>query len=119
MSKLRNIGMWFSLVLASLAFLAAGLAKLAGVEQLHMSFAVMGLPVWFGYFIGACEVAGAVGIWMRKLSLYACSGLITIMLGAIYFHLVFDAVTHAVPAVILSLLLLNIVSSRKAQLELS
>lgn len=104
LSKAKKVGMWVSLGLASAAFASAGLAKLAGVEQMHMSFAAMGLPLWFGYFIGACEVAGAVGIWLRRTSIYACVGLFIIMLGAIYFHVVYDAVANVIPALILAIL---------------
>lgn len=115
MSKTRKVGLWISLGLASAAFAAAGLAKLAGVEQMHMSFAAMGLPAWFGYFIGACEVAGAVGLWFRRTSIYACAGLFSIMLGAIYFHLVYDGVANAIPALVLALLAVYIFVTRKGE----
>ncbi|MDO6421254.1 hypothetical protein [Saccharophagus degradans] len=45
MSKSKTIMMWVSLGIASLAFAAAGAAKLAGVEAVHASFATMELPV--------------------------------------------------------------------------
>ncbi|MBU2877689.1 DoxX family protein [Aliiglaciecola lipolytica] len=109
--------MLVSVGLASFAFAAAGLAKLAGVEQLHLSFAAMGLPIWFGYFIGASELVGAIGIWFKKLSVYAASGLLVIMLGAIYFHVVYDAVANAIPAIVLSLLLVTIIINRKQELS--
>lgn len=109
---------WVCVGLTSLAFAAAGAAKLAGVEQLHMSFAAMGLPTWFGYFIGAAELSGAIGLWLRKLRPLAALGLLVIMAGAIYFHVVYDAVANAVPAVVLSALLLVILNaSRKASSE--
>ncbi len=112
MSKAKAIVLWICIGLASLGFAAAGGAKLMGVEQVHMSFAIMGLPVWFGYFIGLSEVLGAIGLWLRKLSFYAASGLLIIMLGAIYFHLRFDEIPTAIPAVILSALLINIIFGR-------
>lgn len=119
MSKVKKAGMWVSLGLASVAFAAAGLAKLAGVEQMHMSFAAMGLPAWFGYFIGACEVAGAVGVWLRRTSIYACIGLFIIMLGAIYFHVVYDAVANAIPALVLAILMSYIFVVRKGESQAS
>lgn len=72
----------------------------------------MGLPVWFGYFIGACELSGAIGLWLRKLSAFAAAGLIVIMAGAIYFHAAYDAIANGIPAFILSLLLINILIAR-------
>ncbi|MDP5029893.1 MAG: DoxX family protein [Paraglaciecola sp.] len=115
MSKAKKITLWVLLGLSTLAFLAAGLGKLAGVEELHKSFALMGLPVWFGYFIGASELAGAIGLWLRKLSVYAASGLIIIMLGATYFHVAYESVANAVPAIILIALLGGIIALRKQQ----
>ncbi len=112
MSKAKSVAIWVALGLTSLAFAAAGIAKLMGVEQLHMSFAIMGLPVWFGYFIGGCELLGAVALWLRKLSFYAATGLLGIMVGAIYFHVRFDAIANAIPAVILSALLISIIITR-------
>ena len=64
--------MYTSLGLTTLAFIAAGSAKLAGVEQMHLSFALMGLPAWFGYFIGASELAGAVSYY-GWCNIFSCS----------------------------------------------
>lgn len=108
------IGTWVISILVALAFGAAGVGKLMGVPQLHASFAAMGLPHWFGYFIGLCELAGAVGLLIRPLSALAASGLIAIMLGAIFFHVNYEVASHAVPAVILTILLVIIVRVRRA-----
>lgn len=115
MSKTKKITLWVLLGLGSLAFLAAGAGKLAGVEELHKSFSLMGLPVWFGYFIGVSEVAGAVGLWLRKLSVYAASGLMVIMLGAAYFHIAYEGFPQSIPAIVLLALLGGIVALRKKQ----
>ena len=111
-TKVKRIFMYTSLGLTTLAFIAAGSAKLAGVEQMHLSFALMGLPAWFGYFIGASELAGAVAIWIKKLSIIAASGLLVIMAGATFFHVVYDSVANAIPAVILCAFLINIIINR-------
>ena len=118
MSNIRKYAMYASLGLATVGFAAAGMGKLAGVEQMHMSFAAMGLPIWFGYFIGACELAGAIGIWIKKLSAKAATGLSLIMAGAIYFHVVYDAVANALPAVILALFLINIIVNRRREVTI-
>lgn len=115
MSKARTIMMWISLGLASLAFAAAGAAKLAGIEAVHASFAIMGLPVWFGYFIGLCELAGAFGLWLRRTSPYASAGLFIIMLGAIFFHLVYEAFPNAIPAIVLAVLTAFIFLTRRVE----
>ncbi|GFD78103.1 hypothetical protein KUL156_07230 [Alteromonas sp. KUL156] len=114
-SKLKMIIMYVCLVLASLAFAAAGIAKLAGVEMVHASFAIMGLPVWFGYFIGTCELAGAIGLWIRRTSALASAGLFIIMLGATYFHIAYETFDKAIPAIVLAILTIAIIVTRKAQ----
>lgn len=115
MSKAKSIAVWGVIGLVGLAFAAAGIAKLLGVPQLHASFAIMGLPNWFGYFIGVCELLGAFGLLIPRLTALAATGLIGIMLGAIFFHVHFEVVAHALPAVILSLLLVVIIVARHQQ----
>lgn len=115
MSKAKSIAIWSAIALSSAAFAAAGSAKLMGVPQLHASFAIMGLPHWFGYLIGASELAGAIGLLWRKLSALAATGLAAIMAGAIYFHLVYDAAAHAIPALVLSALLLVVIVARRQE----
>ncbi len=100
----RTMGTWTVITLLALAFTAAGTGKLMGVEMLHLSFANLGLPSWFGYFIGACEIAGAIALFIRPLSGLAAAGLSAIMLGAIYYHMAFDPISAAVPAIVLALL---------------
>ncbi|MBJ7538417.1 DoxX family protein [Marinomonas transparens] len=90
MNTFKKYGFWAILGLTALAFLAGGVGKLMGVEMMHQSFATLGLPVFFGYFIGACEIAGAIGIFIKKLSSLAAVGLGLIMAGAMYYHLMFD-----------------------------
>ncbi|MEJ6000812.1 DoxX family protein [Paucibacter soli] len=102
-----------SLVLLALPLLAAGSAKLAGVPQLHASFALLGLPVWFGYFIGAAEVAGAIGLFIRPLRAWAAAGLAVIMAGAIYFHVLHTPLAQGLPALVL--LLLSLLVMRQAR----
>lgn len=111
MNKGQNIAVWGLIVLGSLAFIAAGIGKLSGVEMLHASFAAMGLPAWFGYFIGAAEVAGGLGLYWRKTSAWAAAGLFIIMLGAIYFHVVYQP--SAIPAVVLALITAVIFYNRR------
>ena len=115
MSKVKSIATWGLIVLTGLAFAAAGTAKLMGVPQMHASFAAMGLPSWFGYFIGSCELAGAIGLFIPRLSAIAASGLIAIMLGAIFFHVQFEVVSHGLPALVLSIFLVAIISLRRKQ----
>ena len=83
------------MAIVSLVVIGGGLAKLAGVEMVLMSFATLGLPAWFGTFIGAAEVAGGIGIWHRKTSALAAAGLSIIMLGAIYYHIMHTPIARS------------------------
>lgn len=78
-----------------------GMAKLAGIPYFHGSFAELGLPGWFGYFIGACEVLGAVALFVRPLRRTAALGLLVIMLGATWYHLVHTPPLLAMPAIVM------------------
>jgi len=113
MNKFKTIATWAVVTLLAVSMAAAGIGKLMGVEMLHQSFANMGLPQWFGYFIGACEFLGAIALFVRKLSALAASGLIVIMLGAIGYHIAFDPIAMAVPAVVLAILAAIVFIGRK------
>ena len=70
----------------SLIFLASGFAKLLSLEFELAAFARWGYPEGFMYFIGILEVAGALGLWLRKLTALAGLGLAVLMLGAVATH---------------------------------
>ena len=61
----------------TLAFLAAGIAKLAGVQMMVDEFGMLGLGQWFRYATGVIEIGSAVLLWVpgilqvkRGLSIY-------------------------------------------------
>ncbi|MEO1421378.1 MAG: DoxX family protein, partial [Pseudomonadota bacterium] len=93
---------------------AAGTALVLGVPALHESFAAMNFPVWFGYFIGAAEVAGAIGVLVPRLSALAAAGLLPIMLGATYYHIVVDG-SSSLHAVVLVALCIAVIVLRSDQ----
>ena len=116
MGFVKKNAIWFAISLVALILLAAGGAKLAGIPEVHKSFAVLGLPSWFGYFIGACEVAGAIGLFIRPLSALAAIGISIIMLGAIYFHIYYTPLAQGVPALIVLALCAYIFTQRRSLL---
>lgn len=91
-------------VLLSLAFLGAGITKLAGAEQASQGFEKWGYPIIFMYIIGLCEIAGAIGMWLRRFSYVAKICIIILMAGAVLTHLVFDTIQDAVPPLVLLVL---------------
>ena len=116
MSFLQKHGVLIASAVLALIVGAAGIAKLKGVPMVHQSFAVLGLPFWFGYFIGAAEVAGAVGLFIHRLSGHAALGLAIIGVGVVYFHLVNTPISQGVPAIVVLLLASFIVVKRRDQI---
>jgi putative oxidoreductase len=103
-SKLQTYALWIAIALVILYVGAGGAAKLASVPYVHSSFPKLGLPAWFGYFIGACEVLGCIALFIRPLRALAALGIGIIMIGATYYHSVYTPVVQAAPAFILLIL---------------
>ena len=82
-AKTTAVLVWIAIALGVVAYAAAGTSKVLGVEQMAQSFTHFHLPLWFMTFIGACEIAGAIGLLIRRLSALAAVGLAIIMIGAI------------------------------------
>lgn len=112
MKKLKVVLPWIPLVLLGLIMILAGGAKLAGIPEVHDSFAKMGLPEWFGYFIGLAELLAGIAMFVRKWTALAATGLIPIMAGATYYHIVYE-VPSAVPSVIFIVLAVYAIFMRK------
>ena len=51
-------------ILLTVAFVAAGAAKLIGAPMMVESYEVIGLGQWFRYLTGIIEVGGAVLLWI-------------------------------------------------------
>ena len=113
MENMKPKIIWAVIGLAALAFVAIGTMKLMATPEMHASFAQMGLPSWFGYFIGACEVAGGIGLLIRKLSAPAAAGLALITLGAVGFHISYTPLTQGIPALVLFILSVVIFLDRR------
>jgi uncharacterized membrane protein YphA (DoxX/SURF4 family) len=105
LAKSRTLLLWIVSVLGALAYAAAGAAKVLGTPEMAEGFTHFGLPLWFMTFIGLCEVAGAVGLLLPRLSFWAASGLAIIMVGAVVLHVTYDDVATAVPALVLLVLM--------------
>ena len=103
-SETRNYPLWIAIALVVLYVGAGGAAKLAGVPYVHSSFPKLGLPAWFGYFIGTCEVLGCIALFIRPLRALAALGVGIIMIGATYYHAIYTPVVQAAPAFVLLIL---------------
>ena len=113
MNKMQKYSLWAAMVLSALVLVPSGAAKLAGVPQVHASFSTLGLPGWFGYFIGACEIAGAIGLFIRPVSALAAAGISVIMVGAIYYHVVHTPLAQGIPVLVVLVLCSYIIYRRR------
>lgn len=89
--------------LLTLAFLAAGGAKLAGVEMMVGTFETIGVGQWFRYVTGAIEVVAALLLWAPRLAGLGAALLTATMVGAVLAHLLILG-PSAIPAAVLGAL---------------
>ena len=94
-------------VIIFIIFFAEGLTKLIGLQFQADLFTKWGYPIWFMYLIGAFELAGAIGLLVPILRIYANIGLIGIIIGAFYTHISHDNTIQMMGlAIITSIILL-------------
>lgn len=91
-------------VLLTLAFVAAGTAKLMGVEMMVQTFDAVGFGQWFRYVTGAIEVGSAILLWFPGLAWIGAGLLTCTMVGAVGAHAIWLGLDTALPAVILGAL---------------
>ena len=70
-----------------MAFVAAGLAKLAGVQMMVDEFGLLGLGQWFRYVTGIIEIGSAMLLWVPGMAAYGAGLLVCTMIGALMAHL--------------------------------
>lgn len=90
--------------LLTVAFVAAGLAKLAGVEMMVATYDAIGVGQWFRYVTGTIEVGSAVLLWLPRRQALGAALLGATMVGAVLAHLFVLGAASGLPAVILSLI---------------
>lgn len=88
------------MAIVTLVMVMGGVMKLSGNPVATASFTTLGLPAFFATFIGICELAGAIGIWLTKTSRLAAIGIALIMVGAIYYHVVHTPIAEGIPALV-------------------
>ena len=101
--------------LLTLAFGAAGLAKLVGAEMMVQTFEAIGAGQWFRYVTGLIEVGCAALLWVPGKQAIAAGLLVCTMIGAVLAHL-FILGPSALPALALGALSAYVLWSHKEQL---
>jgi uncharacterized membrane protein YphA (DoxX/SURF4 family) len=77
--RLTGTLLWAAQIPLAVAFVSFGVAKLTGQGQ---EFADIGAGQWLRYFVGAAELAGAIGLLTPWLAGLAAAGLAVDMAGA-------------------------------------
>ena len=91
-------------ILLTVAFVAAGAAKLIGAPMMVESYEVIGLGQWFRYLTGIIEVGGAVLLWIPRRQAWGAALLGATMVGAVLAHLVVLGMSTVAPSIVLGLL---------------
>jgi len=104
-------------VLLTLAFGAAGLAKLMGAEMMVGTFEMIGVGQWFRYVTGTIEIGAAVLLWVNGRQAIGAGLLTSTMIAAVASHFLILG-PSAVPATVLGLLSAYILFKHKDQLAL-
>ncbi|WP_369137902.1 DoxX family protein [Modestobacter versicolor] len=81
-ARSRTVLLWALRAGLAGMFLAAGLSKLAGAPEAVELFDDIGAGQWLRPLVGALEVAGAVGLFVPRLTRSAALGLAALMAGA-------------------------------------
>ena len=74
-------------MLMSLMFLPTAFFKLTDFFLAVQFFTKWGIPTWMMHFIGASELAGAIGLLLPRTRLAAAFALFLLMIGGLVTHL--------------------------------
>ncbi|MBT8455187.1 MAG: DoxX family protein [Rhodobacteraceae bacterium] len=111
----RRYGLIALRALLTLAFGAAGTAKLFGVPDMVAVFDAIGWGQWFRYLTGVIEVAAAILLWVPGRQALAAAALVVTMIGAVIAHLAILG-PSAVPALVLGLIAVTVLAAYRDQL---
>lgn len=105
--------------LLAVGFAAFGVMKLTGNAMQVQIFEGFGYPLGFMYFVGSCEVLGAIGLlvgfWKSRIALLASGGLVLLMVGAVFAHFkAGQGIGLAMPALVFFILSLVVLLGKRA-----
>ena len=103
-------------VLLTLAFVAAGFAKLSGVEMMVATFDAIGIGQWFRYVTGIIEIGAPILLWIKGREAIGAGLLVATMIGAVLAHL-FILGPSAVPALVLGVIAAFVLWANKDQIS--
>ena len=100
-SRTANVGLWILQVLLAAVYAFSAYGKLTADAQNVAGFEAMGLGVAGMYIIGALELAGAIAMFIPRLTGLAALCFVALMVGAVIITLAIGGGALAViPAVV-------------------
>lgn len=103
LDNVKKYGLLAIKVVLTLAFVAAGFAKLSGQEMMVQTFEAVGVGQWFRYVTGIIEIGAVALLWVKGLQFIGAGLLVCTMAGAVLAHLLIIG-PSAVPALVLGVL---------------
>ena len=110
--QVKKYGLLAITALLTLAFGAAGIAKLIGAEMMVATFDAIGWGQWFRYVTGLIEVGSAALLWVPGLQWVGAGLLVCTMICAVLFH-IFVLGPSLVPALVLGILAAVVLIARR------
>lgn len=101
--QIRKYGLLAITALLTLAFGAAGIAKLMGAEMMVGTFSAIGWGQWFRYVTGIIELGSAVLLWVPGMQWIGAGLLVCTMICAVLFHVLLLGPSF-IPALVLGVL---------------
>ena len=95
-------------ILLGLAMIGGGAMKLIAQSDQVAAFNGLGLPPWFRVLVGTFEISGGVLMLVPSTVPAGTLVLSTILVGALWAHLVHGEWSHAVPVLVLLTAFLSI-----------
>lgn len=114
--KALNITLWTVQSVLAAFYAFAAVPKILGDPTTAQMMDQIGLANWVGYFIGAAEVAGAVGLLIPRLTSLAATGLSLLMIGATVTNTYTMGAGAAAMTLVLAVVFAAIAYSRRAGL---
>jgi uncharacterized membrane protein YphA (DoxX/SURF4 family) len=108
MKLAKNIGYWGTTGLLTLAMAASAFGYLSGAMDEAMGSAGLGYPAVFITILGVAKALGAIGLIvpaLPRVKEWVYAGFTFVFIGAAWSHIAVDGVGHAVPPIVMLVLL--------------
>lgn len=113
--RAATISAWALQIALAVAIVPAGVLKLVGDAAMVDLFSDIGAGQWMRFLVGACEVAGGVGLLIPRVRALAALGLLLLLIGATITN-VFVIDANPVLSTILATVALAVVVLRRREL---